>query len=308
MQTRSRGNQNLLFNDNIDRIARQLRTQTKTDTIAAVVDEQVQPNNIGADDAPRNHNQRNGIVPPPVQNNNFEIKSGLIAMVQSNKFHGLPMEDPLDHLDEFDRLCSLTKINGVSEDGFKLRLFPFSLGDKAHQWEKSLPQGSITSWNDCKKAFLAKFFSNSRTARLRNDISGFTQTNNETFCEAWERFKGYQTQCPHHGFSKASLLSTLYRGVLPKIRMLLDTASNGNFLNKDVEDGWELVENLAQSDGNYNEDYDRSVRTSSDSDEKHRREMKAMNDKLDKLLLAQQKHIHFLGDDETFQVQDGDTL
>ena len=139
MQTRSQGNHNLLFNDNIDRIAGQLRTQTATDTMAAVVDEQVQPNNIGACDALRNHNQRNGIVPPPVQNNNFEIKSGLIAMVQSNKFHGLPMEDPLDHLDEFDRLCSLTKINGVSEDGFKLRLFPFSLGDKAHQWEKSLP-------------------------------------------------------------------------------------------------------------------------------------------------------------------------
>ncbi|KAG7529374.1 Retrotransposon gag domain [Arabidopsis thaliana x Arabidopsis arenosa] len=266
------------------------------------------PTYIGAGDAPRNHNQRNGIVPPPVQNNNFEIKSGLIAMVQSNKFHGLPMEDPLDHLDEFDRLCSLTKINGVSEDGFKLRLFPFSLGDKAHQWEKSLPQGSITSWNDCKKAFLAKFFSNSRTARLQNEISGFTQKNAETFYEAWERFKGYQTQCPHHGFSKASLLSTLYRGVLPKIRMLLDTTSNGNFMNKEVKEGWELVENLAQYDGNYNEDYDRSIRGSSDLEEKHRRDMKAMNDKLDKLLLMQQKQVHFLCEDETFQVQDGETL
>ncbi|KAG7548002.1 Integrase catalytic core [Arabidopsis suecica] len=266
------------------------------------------PNNIGAGDAPRNDNHRNGIAPPPVQNNNFEIKSGLISMVQGNKFHGLPMEDPLDHLDEFDRLCSLTKINGVSEDGFKLRLFPFSLGDKAHQWEKSLPQGSITSWNDCKKAFLTKFFSNSRTARLRNEISGFTQKNAETFCEAWERFRGYQNQCPHHGFSKASLLSTLYRGVLPKIRMLLDTASNGNFLNKEVEEGWELVENLAQSDGNYNEDYDRTIRGSSDLEEKHRKDMKAMNDKLDKLLLVQQKQVHFLYEDETFQVQDGETL
>jgi len=155
---------------------------------------------------------------------------------------------------------------------------------------------------------LAKFFSNSRTARLRNDISGFTQTNNETFCEAWERFKGYHTQYPHHGFSKASLLSTLYRGVLPKIRILPDTASNGNFLNKDVEEGWELVENLAQSDDNYNEDYDRNIRHSSDSDEKHHMEMKTMNDKLDKLLLVQKKHIHFPGDDETFQVQDGETL
>ncbi|KAG7557020.1 Retrotransposon gag domain [Arabidopsis suecica] len=307
MHTRSKEHQNLLFNDNIDRIARELREQIGTNVMADDQNPEL-PTYIGAGDAPRNHNQRNGIVPPPVQNNNFEIKSGLIAMVQSNKFHGLPMEDPLDHLDEFDRLCSLTKFNGVSEDGFKLRLFPFSLGDKAHQWKKSLPQGSITSWNDCKKAFLAKFFSNSWSARLRNEISGFNQKNAETFYEAWERFKGYQTQCPHHGFSKASLLSTLYRGVLPKNRMLLDTTSNGNFLNKEVEEGWELVENLAQSDGNYNEDYDRSIRGSSDLEEKHRRDMKAMNDKLDKLLLMQQKQVHFLCEDETFQVQDGETL
>jgi len=64
---------------------------------------------------------------------------------------------------------------------FKLRLFPFSLGDKAHQWEKTLPPDSITSWDDCKKAFLAKFFSNARIARLRNEISRFNKKNKETF-------------------------------------------------------------------------------------------------------------------------------
>jgi len=42
------------------------------------------------------------------------------------------MEDPLNYLDSFDRLFGLTKINGVTEDMFQLRLFPFSLGDKAH--------------------------------------------------------------------------------------------------------------------------------------------------------------------------------
>ncbi|KAG7572499.1 Retrotransposon gag domain [Arabidopsis suecica] len=262
------------------------------------------PRNIGAGDAPRNHQQRQGIVPPPVQNNNFEIKSGLISMIQGNKFHGLPMEDPLDHLDNFDRLCSLTKINGVSEDGFKLRLFPFSLGDKAHQWEKTLPPDSITSWDDCKTAFLTKFFSNSRTARLRNEISSFTQKQSESFCEAWERFKGYTTQCPHHGFKKASLLSTLYRGALPKFRMVLDTASNGNFLNKDVEEGWELVENLAQSDGNYNEDFDRSNRGIGDSDAKHSKDIKALNDKLDKILLTQQKEVHYITEEEHYQIQE----
>ena len=160
------------------------------------------------------------------------------------------------------------------------------MGDKAHHWEKTLPLESINSWDDCKKAFLVKFFFNACTARLRNEISGFTQKNNETFCEAWERFKSYTTQCPHHGFKKASLLSTLYRGALPKIRMLLDTASNGNFLNKEVAEGWELVENLAQSDGCYNEDYDRSVRGTGESEDRQRKDIKVLNEKLDKLLLA----------------------
>ncbi|KAG7536832.1 Retrotransposon gag domain [Arabidopsis suecica] len=306
MQTKSKGNQNLLFNDNIDRIDRELRERRNTVDLehnhplrmADDQDDQNLPTNIGVGDALRNHRQRQGIVPPAVQNNNFEIKSGLISMIQGNKFHGLPMEDPLDHLDEFDKLYSLTKINGVSEDGFKLRLFPFSLGDKAHIWEKNLPHGSIISWDDCKKAFLAKNFSNARTARLRNEISGFAQNNGESFCEAWERFKIYTNQCPHHGFSKASLLITLYRGALPRIRMLLDTASNGNFQNKDVAEGWELVENLAQSDGNYNEGCDRTIRGTADSDDKHKKEMKALNEKLDRLLLGQQKHVHFLVDDE----------
>ncbi|KAG7559399.1 Retrotransposon gag domain [Arabidopsis thaliana x Arabidopsis arenosa] len=306
------------YRDNINRLAHELRERRDRDGCEqhnpVAMEQQDQdnqgvgiPRNIGAGDAPRNHQQRQGIVPPPVQNNNFEIKSGLISMIQGNKFHGLPMEDPLDHLDNFDRLCSLTKINGVSEDGFKLRLFPFSLGDKAHQWEKTLPPDSITSWDDCKKAFLAKFFSNSRTARLRNEISSFTQKQSESFCEAWERFKGYTTQCPHHGFKKASLLSTLYRGALPKIIMLLDTASNGNFLNKDVEEGWELVENLAQSDGNYNEDFDCSNRGNGDADARHSKEIKALNDKLDKLLLTQQKQVHYITEEEHYQIQEVET-
>ncbi|CAA7058033.1 unnamed protein product [Microthlaspi erraticum] len=92
--------------------------------------------------------------PTSCQNHNFEIKLGMITLVQNKMFHGLSCEDPIDHLDEFDRLCDLTKINGVSEDAIKLHLFPLSLGEKAHQWEKSLPHGSITTWEDCKKAFL----------------------------------------------------------------------------------------------------------------------------------------------------------
>ncbi|CAA7040728.1 unnamed protein product [Microthlaspi erraticum] len=223
-----------------------------------------------------------------MQNHNFEIKLGMINLVQNKMFHGLPSEDPIDHLDEFDRLCDLTKINGVSEDAIKLRLFPMSLADKAHQWEKSLPHGTITTWDEWKKAFLAKFFSTGRTAKLRSEISSFIQRNNETFAEAWKRFKSYTSQCPQHGFNNESLISTLYRGCLPRYREMLDTASNGNFLNQDVDDGWQLVENIANSNGSYGEEYDRTNRSSThhsiESDKKLRKDVKALNEKLDKLI------------------------
>ncbi|KAG7615211.1 Retrotransposon gag domain [Arabidopsis thaliana x Arabidopsis arenosa] len=264
-------NQNLLFNDNIDRIAREIRERRNTVNLvpqqplemAAKRNQQNGPTNIGAGDAPRDHRQGKETAPPAIQKNKFEIRSCLISMIQENKFHGLPMEDPLDHLDEFDRLCNLTKINGVSENGFKLRLFPFSLGDKAHIWEKNLPHDSITTWDDCKKAFLSKFFSNARTTRLRNEISGFSQKTGESFEEFY-----HASEC------------------------FLNTASNGNFLNKDVKEGWELVENLAQSDGNYNEDCDRTIRGTADSDDKHRKEIKALNDKLDRILLIRRSQLH----------------
>ncbi|CAA7036806.1 unnamed protein product [Microthlaspi erraticum] len=234
---------------------------------------------IGQGDAPNRHQQRQGIVPPPVQNHNFEIKLGMINLVQNKMFHGLPSEDPIDHLDEFDRLCDLTKINGVSEDAIKLRLFPMSLADKAHQWEKSLPHGTITTWDECKKAFLAKFFSTGRTAKLRGEISSFIQRNNETFAEAWERFKGYTSQCPHHGFNNESLLSTLYRGCLP--RML-----------------WRDYESTDWS----------STAHSIELDAQMRKDMLALNSKLDKLILAQfpAKHVNYVSEQTLVKDQEGE--
>ncbi|CAA7013152.1 unnamed protein product [Microthlaspi erraticum] len=158
MRTRSSRSTEDLVELDFTRVEREVRGQR-------VQEEPEATRPIGLGDAPNRHQQRQGIVPPPVQNHNFEIKLGMINLVQNKMFHGLPSEDPIDHLDEFDRLCDLTKINGVSEDAIKLRLFPMSLADKAHQWEKSLPHGTITTWDECKKAFLAKFFSTGRTAK-----------------------------------------------------------------------------------------------------------------------------------------------
>ncbi|CAA7052572.1 unnamed protein product [Microthlaspi erraticum] len=70
----------------------------------------------------------------------------------------------------------------------------------------------------------------------------------------------------------------------------------------DVDDGLALVENVALSDGNYPEEYDRSDRgDSSVNDEKHKKEIKTLNDKLDKILTGQQKQVHFVCEDDVNQ-------
>jgi len=74
MRTRSTGNQNLLFNDNINRTARELRKRRTTVNpvpqqpleMAEEQNQQNGPANIGAGDAPRDHRLGKGIAPPVI--------------------------------------------------------------------------------------------------------------------------------------------------------------------------------------------------------------------------------------------------
>ena len=75
-----------------------------------------------------------GIRKPPIPANNFEIKPAIIHMVQANQFGGSPIEDPNAHIATFMEICDTFKHNGVSDDAIRLRLFPFSLRDKAKNW------------------------------------------------------------------------------------------------------------------------------------------------------------------------------
>ncbi|CAN6465503.1 unnamed protein product [Victoria cruziana] len=96
-------------------------------------------------------------VGPLIGPNQYEIKAATINMLPS--FHGLASEDPYRHLDEFLDVCATVKISHVDDGALRLRLFPFSLKERARDWLKSLPPSvSIATWEDLQREFLKKYF------------------------------------------------------------------------------------------------------------------------------------------------------
>jgi len=92
------------------------------------------------------------IVYSTVEGNNFEIKPALLNLVQQNQFSGSPTEDPNVHISTILRLSGTLKAN---QEVVRLHLFPFSLRDKVSAWFHSLEVGSIISWDQMRRAFLA---------------------------------------------------------------------------------------------------------------------------------------------------------
>ena len=186
---------------------------------------------------------------PTVPANNFEIKASTIGMVQNSiQFDGLADEDPHSHLSRFLQICSTFKINSVSDDAIRLRLFPFSLRGAAYRWLTSLAPGSITTWKELVEKFLARYFPPSKAARLRQEISSFRQGDSETLFEAYERFKDLLRKCPHHGFPAWMRVQMLCNGLNYTTRQLIDAAAGGSLSNKLPEEAETLIESMASNE------------------------------------------------------------
>ncbi|KAF7844320.1 uncharacterized protein G2W53_001225 [Senna tora] len=131
-------------------------------------------------------------------------------------FYGLSSENPYKHIDEFLEVCSTFKLPNVSEDAIRLRLFPFSLKDKAKHWLTT--RDNITTWDQMSKEFLKKYFP---ADLLRS--------------------------CPHHEVPKWQLVNSFYSGLSERNQQMIDSSCGGIFLDKNPDEAWDLFEHLSEN-------------------------------------------------------------
>ncbi|GJU99723.1 reverse transcriptase domain-containing protein [Tanacetum coccineum] len=186
------------------------------------------------------------IVIPEINADHFEIKTNLLQLVQASPFHGYERENPHAHINSFKRITSTLRFRDVPNDVIKLMMFPYSLEGNAKIWYEKEPPNSILTWEDLVTKFVNQFFPPSKTTHLKNEISRFTQKFEETFSEAWERFKEMLRACPHHGFTELTQVDTFYNGLNENDQDSLNAAAGGNLLSKTTREALNIIENKSK--------------------------------------------------------------
>nr|GEX17790.1 hypothetical protein [Tanacetum cinerariifolium] len=146
------------------------------------------------------------IVLSAITADNFELKHGLLTLVQNKQFFGHDKKDPQAHVRYFNKITSTLKFLNVSNTSIKLMLFPFSLEGAARIWLEKEPPRSIFTWDDLVSKFINQFFPPSKTTNLRNEITNFQQQLHQ--------------------------LDTFYNALNLKDQDSLNSAAGGNFLDK----------------------------------------------------------------------------
>nr|GFB11922.1 reverse transcriptase domain-containing protein [Tanacetum cinerariifolium] len=188
----------------------------------------------------------NAIIIPDIAATNFELKHGLINLVQNKQFFGHEKEDPHAHLRYFNKITSTMRVSNVPNSMIKLMIFPFSLEGAARIWLEKEPHRSILTWDDLVSKFINQFFPPSKTTNLRNEIMRFQQRFDESFSEAWDRFNDLLRACPHHGFSELHQIDTFYNALNVNDQDSLNSAADGNFLDKMPADCLKIIESKSK--------------------------------------------------------------
>nr|GEY13704.1 hypothetical protein [Tanacetum cinerariifolium] len=150
------------------------------------------------------------IVVPAITADNFKLKHGLLTLVQNKQFFRHDKEDPHAHVRYFNKIISTLKFPNVPNTSI---------------WLEKEPPRSIFTWDDLVSKFINQLFPPSKKTNLRNEITNFQQHFDESFSEAWDRFKYLLRACPHHSVSELHQLDTFYNALNSKDQDSLNFAA-----------------------------------------------------------------------------------
>nr|GEV56042.1 reverse transcriptase domain-containing protein [Tanacetum cinerariifolium] len=145
-----------------------------------------------------------------------------------------------------EKLLQAPTEGDVLNDVIKLMMFPYSLKGIARVWYDKEPPNSILTWDDLVNKFVNQFFPPSKTTHLKNEIARFTQRFEQTFGEAWERFKEMLRVCPHHGFTDLTQIDTFYNCLNDNDQDSLNATAGGNLLSKTTREALNIIENKSK--------------------------------------------------------------
>nr|GFA45582.1 reverse transcriptase domain-containing protein [Tanacetum cinerariifolium] len=147
------------------------------------------------------------IVIPEIAANNFELKHGLINLVQNKQFFGHDKEDQHAQIRYFNKITSTMRVPNVPSSSIKLMLFPFSLEGAARIWlEKEAPRSILT-------CLVTKFINQA---------------------------------CPHHEFFELHQLDTFYNALNVNDQDSLNSVVGGNFLDKMPRECLKIIESKSK--------------------------------------------------------------
>nr|GEW56614.1 zinc finger, CCHC-type [Tanacetum cinerariifolium] len=86
------------------------------------------------------------------------------------------------------------------------------------------------------------------TTKLRNDMLIFQQHHGESLSKAWTHFKDLLQKVPHHGIDRWLQIQIFYNHVSFHLKYEIDCAAGGKIRNKNPDESWEIMENLALYD------------------------------------------------------------
>nr|GEX31917.1 reverse transcriptase domain-containing protein [Tanacetum cinerariifolium] len=176
---------------------------------------------------------------------NFGLKNDMIQQVQnSGQFHGLPSDDANKHLDKFLHVTQSIKVNGVTDDAFRLYLFPHSLTHRSTAWFARFRRNSINTFEQMAKMFLGKYFPPSMVKKHINEIINFRQRPDESLFETWERYKLPINRCPNHNMLPVTQIDTFYNGLTLRHRDTINVAAGGTFMKRRPGESYDLIESM----------------------------------------------------------------